>query len=300
VTIDDALNLDETVEPLAPPGLPEGRPVELPGRGTTFVRECAGPPGAPTLVLLHGWTASSAVNWFPAYEPLSERFRVVALDHRGHGRGIRSNERFRLADCSDDVAALAEVLEIDRVIAVGYSMGGPIAQLLWHRHRELVAGLVLCATSRNFVGGGASDRAWLGVATGLSYAARAAPPNVRRRVAERILVGRYDDTPLGMWVRSELRRNDIRALAEAGRALGAYTSREWIGDVDVPTAVVLTEHDLVVPPVRQRKLAAAIPDARVHTVPGGHDVCATAPQRFVPVLLDACIDVAARASSAQP
>lgn len=285
------------LQPEPPSGLPEGRHVELPGRGTTFVRACDGPPGAPTVVLLHGWTASSGVNWFPAYEPLAEHFNVVALDHRGHGQGIRSTRRFRLADCADDVAALAEVLGIDQLMAVGYSMGGPIAQLLWHRHRDLVSGLVLCATSRNFVGSSAPERAWLGMATGLSLAARATPPNVRRRIAERLLVGRYDETPLGLWVRSELRHNDLRALAEAGRAIGAFTSREWIGDVDVPTAVVVTAHDFVVPPVRQHKLADAIPDAKTYSVPGGHDVCATAPHRFVPVLVDACRDVAVRSSS---
>ena len=111
-------NVDE-LPLVAPPGVPDGRFVELPGRGTTFVREIAGPAGAPTLVLLHGWTASSALNWFPAYESLGSRFRVIAIDHRGHGFGIRSSAPFRLADCADDVAVLADVLGIDRLIAVG-------------------------------------------------------------------------------------------------------------------------------------------------------------------------------------
>lgn len=286
--------------PEAPPGLPEGRHLDLPGRGTTFVRELDGPPGAPTVVLLHGWTATSAINWFPVYEPLSARYRVVALDHRGHGHGIRSSRRFRLADCADDVAVLADVLGIERLIAVGYSMGGPIAQLLWHRHRELVDGLVLCATSRNFVGAGAPGRVWMGMATGLSLTARATPPNVRRRINERLLVGRYGDTPLARWVQAERERNDLRTMIEAARALGAFTSRDWIGEVDVPTAVVVTEHDLVVPPVRQRKLAAAIEGATVHPVAGGHDVVATAPDLFVPALLDATADVALRIGSPRP
>ena len=52
----------------------------------------------------------------------------------------------RLADCADDMAALIDELGTGPVIAVGYSMGGPIAQLLWKRHPEKVAGLVLCAT----------------------------------------------------------------------------------------------------------------------------------------------------------
>src|SRR3954470_13108295 len=132
------------------PDLPLGRRVDLPGRGTTFVREVAGPEGAPTVLLLHGLLASGGLNWFQAFAPMSEHFRVVALDHRGHARGLRTRSRFRLADCADDAAALIEALGTGPVIAVGYSMGGPIAQLLWKRHPELVAGLVLCATSDRF------------------------------------------------------------------------------------------------------------------------------------------------------
>ena len=108
----------------APP-LPPGRHVELPGRGTTFIREVPGPPGAPTLVLLHGWTATADLNWFTSFEALGRRFRVIALDHRGHGRGIASSAPFRLRDCADDVVALADELGIEQIIPVGYSMGGP-------------------------------------------------------------------------------------------------------------------------------------------------------------------------------
>src|SRR5437764_9940193 len=134
--------------PSTPPPitLPPGRAVQLPGRGTTWVREAAGPPGAATVVLLHGWTATADLNWAPTYGPLSRYFRVLAMDHRGHGRGIRARRPFRLEDCADDVAAMADATDTDRFIVVGYSMGGPIAQLTWKRHRERVSGMVLCAT----------------------------------------------------------------------------------------------------------------------------------------------------------
>ena len=126
--------------------------VNLPGRGTTFVRDLAGPPGAPVVVLLHGLAATADLNWSGCYATLGAHFRVVALDNRGHGRGIRARGRFRLADCADDVAAVADVLGLRTFVVVGYSMGGPIAQLVWHRHPDRVDGLVLCATSRNFRG----------------------------------------------------------------------------------------------------------------------------------------------------
>ena len=64
-------------------GVPAGQHVRLPGRGTTFVREVAGPPGAPAVVLLHGLGATSALNWPGAYNALSPWFRVLAVDHRG-------------------------------------------------------------------------------------------------------------------------------------------------------------------------------------------------------------------------
>src|SRR5438105_10735 len=112
------------MEPVRPPvELPPGRTIALPGRGSTFVREVAGPPGAPALLLLHGLTANADLNWFACFEPLGREFRVVALDQRGHGGGIRTR-RFRLEDCADDAAALADVLGIPRFIPVGYSMGG--------------------------------------------------------------------------------------------------------------------------------------------------------------------------------
>ena len=149
--------LGYTLSRLAADTLPPGRAVELPGRGTTFVYEQPGPPNARTVMLIHGLAASGALNWFPSFGPLSERYHVVAVDLRGHGHGIPARGNYRLADCADDVIALADHLGVDRFIPVGYSLGGPVAQLMWHRHRERVEGMVLCATSRNF--GGTTRRA---------------------------------------------------------------------------------------------------------------------------------------------
>src|SRR3954454_6847104 len=266
--------------PLDPPGLPLGQRVELPGRGTTYLRRAEGPAGAPTLVLLHGWTVTAALNWYGVFEPLSDHFDVVALDHRGHGRGIRSWRRFRLEDCADDAVALADALGVDRFIPVGYSMGGPIAQLLWRRHPDRVDGLVLCATSRTFARSAAGGRAAASVGGLFSLAARATPRRVQTRVGERLLESRYDQSQLGRFARAEVLQNDTRMVVEAGAALATFSSRDWIGRVDVPTAVVITEHDAVVPPHRQRRLAEAIPGATVHTIAGDHGVCATAPERF--------------------
>ena len=126
---------------LRAPILPPGAAMELPGRGTTFVRTMAGPPGAPTArCCCTAGPPPPTSTGSPATTRSARHYRVVALDHRGHGRGIRSKKAFRLEDCADDAMAVCDVLGIDQVIPVGYSMGGPIAQLIWRRHPERVRG----------------------------------------------------------------------------------------------------------------------------------------------------------------
>ncbi len=280
---------------MAPP-LPPGRAVELPGRGTTFIRE-VGPAGGPTLILLHGLSASADLNWFTSYRALGSTYRVVALDQRGHGRGIRlRGKRFRLADCADDTVAVADALGIDRFVPVGYSMGGAVAQLTVHRHPDRVAGLVLCATSRNFTTNRPANRVGFAALAGMSAAMRLTPVVVRRQVAATFLRGREQDEALARWVRSELLRNDPAAVLQAAVALGNFSSREWLGAVKVPAAVVVTTRDRLVAPSRQYKMAEAIPGATIHPVPGDHGVCVARADLFVPALLDACASVTRRAT----
>jgi 3-oxoadipate enol-lactonase len=284
-------------DPASLPGLPEGEAVELIGRGTTFLRQAAGPPGAPVVVLLHGWTATAALNWFSSFEMLSLHFRVLALDHRGHGRGIRSRQPFRLEDCADDVAALAHHLGIARLIPVGYSMGGPIAALTWRRHRQLVQGMVLCATASRFSQRRPADRMLASGMLGLSLAAALSPEAVQRRAMSRFVNNRLDGTPLSGWAADEIARNSPSALLRAGVALGIFDAGPWLPEIDVPTSVVVTDADRVVPPAGQLALAESIADAEVFVVHGDHGVCATDPPRFVPTLLDACWSVARRAEA---
>ena len=287
---------EETGEPLPGPPLPLGRRVELPGRGTTFVREVPGPKGAPTVVLLHGLVASAGLNWFQAFGPLGKHFRLLAIDHRGHGRGLRTRRRFRLADCADDVAALLDVEGIDSAIVVGYSMGGPIAQLLWRRHPEKVDGLVLCATADRFVPGRREQLVFVTAMGALAGSTRIG------QLLTRIPIGVVQrQIPAGVrarpesfrkWAAAEMRRHDWRLVTEAAAAIGTYDASGWIGEIDVPTAVLVTMEDKAVPPTEQARLVVGIPTATIHRVQDGHVVCAR--PLFGTVLTTAVQDVAAR------
>ena len=220
-------------------------------------------------------------------------YRVLAVDHRGHGRGLRGVEPFRLSDCAEDAAALLRQLDVPPVLAVGYSMGGPIAQLLAYRHPELVRGLVLSATAMSWSDRPRQRRAWRAVGL-LGWALRMFPNRVYTRALERAGISNED---IRDWLMAELGRHDPAAMAEAGRELSRYDARPWIGRLVPPTAVLRTTRDRLVSPRVQLELHAAIPGATLFEVDGDHYAVGRHPG-YVPALLRALEDVCARSDSA--
>ena len=272
-------NADIVPEP--PVRLPPGRIVHVPGRGELFVRDSGG--DGPPVLLLHGWMFSADLNWWPVYDALIDAgYRVLALDHRGHGRGLRTPEDFRLADCAADAAGVLDELGTGPVTAVGYSMGGPVAQLLARGHRDHVRGLVMCATATDWqdpylklfwrtmafirLGMGLFPVAWWNGLLAVSGAPK---------------------TPERAWAAAELSRGSAPDLAEAGRELSRHDARPWIETLrGIPSAVVLTSRDRSVLPRKQKALARAL-DAQVFKVRDDHIAVTTSPEVFRDALLAA-------------
>ncbi len=269
--------------------LPPGRLIDIPDRGQTFIREVQGPDNAPTLVLLHGWTATADLNWFTCFEELGKHFNVVALDHRGHGQGIRSRSAFRLEDCADDVVALADVLGINTFIPVGYSMGGTIAQLIWKQHEHRVNGLVLCSTAPIFAKSREERLGFLGL-TGLATIARFTPTQTVDWITEQVYLQRKAEG-LDQWAIEEMSGHDWRQILEAGKEIGSFNSLKWLSEVDVPTSVVITTQDQVIPTERLQRLLDLLKDVDVHLVDGGHNAIYAEQRTYVPKLVAACNSV---------
>jgi len=261
--------------------LPPGSVLHIPGRGEFFVRDSGG--DGPTLLLLHGWMFSADLNWGLCYEALTDAgYRVLAIDHRGHGRGLRTFQRFRLRDCADDAAAILRHLACGPVVAVGYSMGGPIAALLARDHPARVSGLVFCATSTNWQEP-RMRRFWRTMGA-LHVILALAPMELWRRALRR---WGLSDSEVIDWVAAELSRGNARDLAEAGRELGRFDSRPWIGQLAAPASVVLTSRDRSVPPRMQRELATAAGNAPIFEVPADHFAVNQATDQFNAALLNA-------------
>ena len=205
-------------------------------------------------MLLHGWIATADLNWWAAYEDLANAgYRVLAIDHRGHGRGLRALVPFRLADCAADAAGRAadagrrsrgrrRILDGRRDRAAGGSRPSATSS----------AGSCCSGTAQHWQDP-ASRRAFRTMgAFGLMLSL--APRSTLQAGLRRAGIRENERTA---WLQSELMRHSARDIAEAGRELGRFDSRPWLSAVDAPVAVVVTTRDEPVPPRKQRELAAA-------------------------------------------
>jgi pimeloyl-ACP methyl ester carboxylesterase len=270
--------------------MPPARTLIAPDRGELFLRDSGG--DGPAVMLLHGWVASADLNWCGAYDALAAAgYRVLAIDHRGHGRGLRALAPFRLTDCAGDAAAALRMLGVAPAIVVGYSMGGAIAQLVAREHPDVVSGLVLSGTSQHWQDPQAKRYFKTMLFLGLMISL--APKLFWRFGLWQMGLRGGDQT---IWVHSELMRHSARDIAEAGRELGRFDSRPWLGSVMVPTAVVVTTRDELVPVRNQRALAEAA-HAHVFEAPVTHLEIGSRGDRYDPELLRAIAAVRGQGES---
>lgn len=244
------------------------------------MREVSGAPGAPTIVLLHGWTLSADLNWFPGvYEVAARHGRVLAPDIRGHGRGLRSEQPFTLEAAADDVTSLIRQLDAAPAVLVGYSMGGSIAMLSAQRDPGAVAGLVLASCGLQW-----RDSLWdrvVWLALGFAeYVLRFGAPN---GITDRYLRHAAEQSPdlkeyLG-WIKAESRRGDASDIGHAAKALARFDAEQLVEDLDVPAAVVATQNDLLIRRRRQRALAEAL-GAKLIEVDGRHNAWLVRPDKW--------------------
>jgi 3-oxoadipate enol-lactonase len=263
------------------PGAP--RPVCLKERGTTWARVIAGSDTVPPILLLHGWSATADINWATSYHWL-HGYSVVAIDHRGHGRGIRSKEPFSIDACADDAASLVETLGLGPVVAVGYSMGGPIALSMARRHPDKVVGLVAAATACRF-GKGWIERIALHSIGTVGHLGRTVLHALQAHFPD--LIG---DIPASLI-------DEAAEIAEAAEDIACFDARPWAASLRLPAAVVRTTKDSLVPPAHQTELAELL-GAQIFDVHADHGT-ALMPGRLGPTLRSAVESVVSAPATAQ-
>lgn len=109
--------------------------------GVTISYEVRG-DGDPALVLVHGWANTRAI-WGVHPTTLSRRHRVVALDLAGHGLSGTDRTDWTMGAFGEDVVAVVDQLGLERVVLVGFSMGGAVVLEAAERLGDRILGVVL-------------------------------------------------------------------------------------------------------------------------------------------------------------
>ena len=238
----------------------------------------------PAIVLLHSFLCSGAM-WEPQVGPLSRRCRTLNVDLRGHGRSGPIEEEFDLYDMVDDAVAVLDREGVEKAVWAGLSVGGMVALRAALVRPERVAGLALLDTDAGPEKRGVTLKyrllgavaRWLGLGPVM--------PQVTKQMFGRTtlrerpeLVRQWVERFRGVHVPSMLRM--LTALVRRDD----LTAR--LGSIAVPALVLVGEEDASLPPQRSRRLAAALPEARLVEVPAaGHLASLEQPEAVSAALL---------------
>ncbi len=200
----------------------------------------SGEPDAPPMVLLHALGERGA-DWAPVAGRFAERFRVFALDLRGHGDSDWP-EVYSFALMRDDVVAALDELGLAGVTLLGHSMGGAVAYLVAMARADLVGRLIVEDVS----------------------------PPYRR---DRAIPDRPDGPPDFDWP-------VVPAIVGQVNA-GDPAAWDGLAEITVPTLLIAGGPASHIDQDMLAAAAASMPDSTLVTIPAGHLVHAARPGEFV-------------------
>jgi len=216
---------------------------------------------SPPIVLLHSLALDRSM-WRRLLESLPTDRRVITMDMRGHGESPKGFQ-FTIEDMADDVAETLLEIGHDRAIIVGLSMGGCVAQAIAIRHPSIVSGLGLVDTTA-WYGPDAperwSERAAQAVEQGMASLAQF---QLNRWFGEQFL----DEFPdAGRQLLDVFASNDLDSYVASCHAMGAFDARPGLGQINVPTVVVVGEHDPATTPAHANDLQRGIQGSTLHVI----------------------------------
>lgn len=268
---------------------PQGEEITITRPDGTRLRALVAGEG-PTVVLVHGYTVTLA-EWNVVWDELLARgYRVIAFDQRGHGRSTLGAEGIGSQPMAADVAAVLDHFDVRDAVLVGHSMGGFVTIRAVLEHADLaprLRGLVLFATWAGRVLDGAPQN-------------KLQIPLLERGILQRLIRNKTAATLFGA-AQCGTRPSPamVRVFTEGFQqhidehgphlAIVRAFSREdrypRLGEIAVPTVVMVGAADRTTPPNHSRRMADGIRGARLVTVPqAGHALNWEAPDELVSVI----------------
>jgi len=236
--------------------------------------------GAPVL-LVHG-LGSSCQDWEYQIPALAARYRVIAIDVRGHGRSDKPHERYSIAGFSADIEALLEHLQLGPVHLVGLSMGGMIGFQLAVDQPQLLKSLTIVNSApevkiKSFDDFRQFAKRWLlarvfsmeaiGKALGKNLFPNPEQAELRQKIARR-------------WA-----QNDKRAYLASFSAIVGWGVQGQLSRISCPTLIVTADRDYT-PVALKETYTRLIPDARLVVIANSrHASPLDQPEQFNQILL---------------
>ena len=232
------------------------------------------------LLLIHGFPLNLEM-WRPQIDDLSNHFRVIACDLRGHGHSPPTPGPYSMDLLADDCAAVLAALGVQEPVAVcGLSMGGYVSFAMYRRHPQLLAGLVLAATrpgADTDQGRANRDKA---IADTRQHGTRPVLDNMLQIL---LAPGTYVSKPeLVREIEGIISRTSADGIISASQGMkDRPDSSHLLGQINIPTLVIHGAEDQIIPLSESEAMAAGIKNARLQVVPdAGHLPNLEQPQLF--------------------
>jgi len=232
------------------------------------------------LLLIHG-LGSSQRDWQRQVPCFAERYRVITVDLRGHGKSDRPPTPYSIPLFARDIAGLVRTLELGAVHVLGLSLGGFIAFELAVEHADLVRSLVVVNSAPGLPRDRLRDR--LQIAWGV-FLRKLILRLFGMRALGQFLGNKLFPQPDQQQLRQQLverwAQNDADAYLASLAATCSWNPVDRLGSITCPTCVISGEHDLFPLALKQR-YTAKLPNARLVVIPDSmHFTPLDQPERF--------------------
>ncbi|HUQ41234.1 MAG TPA: alpha/beta fold hydrolase [Candidatus Limnocylindrales bacterium] len=228
----------------------------------------------PALVLLHAFPLDGTM-WEREVRALADvASPVIAPNVPGFGGTSVPKTQPTLDDYADAVAAAMDEAKVERAAVAGLSMGGYVAFALWRKHRPRIERLALIDTKAEADAPEAAANRVRLAATLREHGVEAllkTPPKWLR-----------DESPHWDRLKAMTRAQDKEAVAQASVAMSTRAdSTKDLASIDVPTAVIVGEADVITPLANAKTMAESIEGASLSVLPdAGHISNIEAPEAF--------------------
>jgi pimeloyl-ACP methyl ester carboxylesterase len=229
----------------------------------------SGPRSGLPVVFIHGFPFSHEM-WTPQVGPVSQAYRAIAYDIRGHGMSDVGDGQYTIEAHVDDLFGLLDLLSITECVVVGLSMGGYIALRALERTPARFRGAVLCDTKSDpDTNEGKIKRFETMKSVKRGGSAEFAESFAKAVFWEKSLESKPD---MVASIKRIIARTPPLSIAGTLLALASRTdTTPSLNLISVPTLIMVGEHDAVTPPAASRAMHEKIPGSQLQVIPGaGH------------------------------